>query len=446
MNSLLRNTLLFFFLCICTYSVNAQSSHDVIAKVGDQNIRFHNIEVMINSSSMVGLKIPPPGTQGRNRLRLTLLDKVIDANLIYLDAKDHHAEDNQAYLHDIKRYEEATLESIYQHRYLLSTTEVSDKAVLAYYKQNVDQSQPFTKDTGTAIRAIIQKQDYKKQKQVMRKKLREGMQVEIFEDALTKAGDASRKNKQLIARFGDNKVLWGELDASFKELSDKKRIEAINRRVDKKIILAKAKQIGLEQDPDFLAITNEFKKTRLINIYRDKLLSTMEPTVNDLKQFFQKNRSRIEIKEARKIQMLVVKDREKIDDLKQKIEAGKLTFFTAASQYSIDPNAKQNLGELGWVIKGSGFPGLDKLTFSLALNQLGGPVKSPAGWHLVKVQDIRDARFQDVNDAETRKKTRRMFVKEKLNQYVIQLRKNKFPVKVYEQVLKDLMEKELQAT
>jgi hypothetical protein len=86
---------------------------------------------------------------------------------------------------------------------------------------------------------------------------------------------------------------------------------------------------------------------------------------------------------------------------------------------------------MGWVSRGTGFPELDELTFSLGPDQLGGPVESPAGWHLVKVLDQREPRFEDIVDQATRHNTRRRYLHEKMDAYVIHLRQHEFPVVVY---------------
>ena len=109
--------------------------------------------------------------------------------------------------------------------------------------------------------------------------------------------------------------------------------------------------------------------------------------------------------------------------------------FQAAQQYSLDPNAKRTLGEMGWVSQGTGFKALDDFTFSLEPEVVGGPVESPAGWHLVKVLDVLDARYQNIDDEETRKRTLRMYMKEQLNTYVVDLRQNAFEVVVYDDEL-----------
>ncbi len=113
-------------------------------------------------------------------------------------------------------------------------------------------------------------------------------------------------------------------------------------------------------------------------------------------------------------------------------------------EHSIDPNAKRNLGDFGWVTKGTGFPELDQVTFALDLEQLGGPVESPAGWHLVKVFDLREAHFTDIGDEDTRKVTRRMLFKQKMKDYAVSLRTSEFPVVVYNDNLNRLFREEAQ--
>ena len=61
---------------------------DVIARVGDQTITFGEINTALNSAAVVGVSIPTFGTPERDIVRMTLLDKLISANLIYLDALD----------------------------------------------------------------------------------------------------------------------------------------------------------------------------------------------------------------------------------------------------------------------------------------------------------------------------------------------------------------------
>jgi parvulin-like peptidyl-prolyl isomerase len=223
----------------------------------------------------------------------------------------------------------------------------------------------------------------------------------------------------------------------------KNRLAALNRLIDMRLMTRKARQAGMEQDPAYLARVNEYKKTHLINIHRDALFRDWEPGDRELRAYYEKNRDHIRVKERRKVRMVVLKTEQEAREVKQKIESGEITIFQAAADYSIDPNTKKTLGEIGWVPAGSGFPELDKVTFALGPDEIGGPVESPAGWHLVQILDIRDAYYDDIEDEATRTATRRRYIDEKLDAYVINLRNNEFNVEVYDDTFFELAQQEV---
>jgi parvulin-like peptidyl-prolyl isomerase len=204
----------------------------------------------------------------------------------------------------------------------------------------------------------------------------------------------------------------------------------------------KVRAAGMEQDPEFVRRTAEYRKTRLINVHRTELINDWTPSDDELQGWFLEHMDSITVPEARKVQMVVLKTKQEAEDIKAQIDSGKLTMFQAAQQYSLDPNAKTTLGEMGWVSHGTGYPELDDFTFSLEPDVIVGPVESPTGWHLVKVLDVRDAQFQNIDDAATRKRTLRMYMKDRLNNYVVDLRKNRFKVVVYDDELTRQFQKE----
>ncbi len=69
-------------------------------------------------------------------------------------------------------------------------------------------------------------------------------------------------------------------------------------------------------------------------------------------------------------------------------------FAALAKEYSIDPGAKDNGGELGW-----NRPAVFVSSFANAVKGMKKgevskqPVQSEFGWHIIKVNDIRNASF-----------------------------------------------------
>jgi parvulin-like peptidyl-prolyl isomerase len=389
---------------------------------------------MINSSDVVGMPIPSPGTQARNETRLLVLDKVISANLLYLDALKKGIQNDPVYRRDVESFSESMLGSLYR-RNLDKDITVTDDEVRNFYKNNIAKGTPFTPDLRKSIEARLREERFKARQADMQKHLREGVHIVIDATKLDPKGDASRVDTD-VARVGQETITWGELKSPLSNAknsgSEAVRRDVLNELIDLRVAVNKAKAAHLDKDPTYLAQVGEFKKVHLIIVYKAKLLPQLEPTDAEVREYFENNKAKIQVPESRKIQMVVLKTKAQAEDVKKQIQSGKITIYEAVSKYSIDPNAKLTLGEFGWVAKGSGFPELDRLTFSLKPDELGGPVESPVGWHLVKVTGIREPRFQKIDDKDTWKTTKNMLWRERRDHYVADLRtKNVFPVEVY---------------
>lgn len=418
-----------------------------IARVGDQVITFHEINTMINSSAIVGLSMPELGSPERDVVRVTLLDKMISANLLYLDAKDKGVDEEPEYQDAIATFNDAVLANLYRSRHLVGEVEVSEQDIQDFYKNNIIAGTELTEELRAGIEATIRKERVKQRTKTMRERLREGHKSSIVVNDLDPADDQVRSNDDVVAKLDGVAITWGEVRPSLQRAhtmqSTERRVEAIENMIDNRLMAQKAKEVGLEKDPVYLARVSEFSKTRLINIHRGRLVESWEPGEEQIKAFYDANRDRIRVKEVRKVQVLVVEAEEQAEDLKKRIEDGEMTFHKAVAEYSIIPDAAKTLGQIGWVSEGTGFPELDKETFMLGPNEIGGPVKTPAGWQLVRVLDQRDAQYDNIADENTRNRTRRLYLDEKLNQYVVDLRKEKYAVEINEEMINKLAQQEV---
>jgi parvulin-like peptidyl-prolyl isomerase len=421
---------------------------DAVASVGDQTIRFSQLNTLLNSSPVVGLSIPALGTPERNQVIVGLLDKAISANLLYLDAIKQGRDRDPQYQQELQAFSDGIIGGLYRARYLIGDIEVTPEEVDAFYAEQIVAGTEMTDRLRTGIEATIRKDKFKQRTATLRERLREGIEVMLHEENLAVDEDPLRSDDDLVAEYGERKITWAEvkeqMSLPINTLSLDRRLEALNSRIDNDLMDSKGREAGLDKDPVYLARVGEFQKTRLVNLHRTQLIEQLEPDDEALRDYYDTHKANIEFKERRKILMVVLESEEQAQSVKAKIENGEITIYQAAMEYSIHPNAKQNLGDFGWVTQGTGFPELDKVTFALGPDELGGPVESPAGWHLVKVMDVRDARFTDIDEEATRKATRRLYLKEKLSDYTVELRKEQFPVVVYEDNLKRLFQAEAQ--
>ena len=426
----------------------------VIAKVGDEIITFNQLNTMLNSSAMVGLSIPALGTPKRSQVMVTLLDKVISANLLYLDAKKNGADRLTKYVDDMKKFEDAVLITMYKSKVLIGDIPVTEDEVMAFYKSSISPETELTDDVKTAIEAKIRKHRFTELNKSVRERLRADTEVTINEDLLSTSADVKRSDVDVVATIGDKRITWGDVEvqmrgadyratlAEFYVDNDEERLARLQEYIDNTLMADKAIAAGMKKDPEFIQRTAEYRKTHLINVYRNTLVKQWQPSEDQLKTFFVDNMDKISVPERRKVQMVVVKTKEEAESIKAEIDSGKITMFQAAQQYSIDPNAKRTLGEMGWVSQGTGFDELDGFTFNIEPDVVSGPVESPAGWHLVKVLDVNDAQYENFDDPQVSQLALRLYMKKKFNDYVIDLRKNQFEVAVYQDELNRQFQKE----
>jgi len=427
---------------------------DVIARVGDQSITFNEINTALNSSAIVGVSIPALGTPQRDTARIILLDRFVSANLLYLDALKQGTDQGPGYQRAITRFSNAILAGLYRQRNQAGDVPVSEAEVQAYYKQHVASDTELTDDVKLQIEAALRRQKLHERLAAADRTLRDDIKVVVHPENLVSKDDGSRADSTPLAEVDGETITWGQVSdkiiaagkgATMTDplaFESDARQDALEREIDLRILVQKAKAAGLEDDPVYKKRMQEYSKTSLIILHRERLVKNMEPSEQELKAYYKANRKRFMVPEARKVQMVVVKTRDEADRLKRKIEAGDMTMYQAARDHSIAATSKQNLGEVGWVSQGQVVPALDEAIFSLEPGKIGGPVESPAGWHLVTVLDMQEARYTDVANETTRRLTRRRYLHEKVDEYTTELRKNQFTVEVYQDRLVQFAQQE----
>lgn len=75
----------------------------------------------------------------------------------------------------------------------------------------------------------------------------------------------------------------------------------------------------------------------------------------------------------------------KAREIRKKLVAGE-NFATLAKAESEDPGSKDKGGDLGFFHRGQMVPQFDQVAFTLPVGQLSEPVKTPYGYHLIKVE------------------------------------------------------------
>lgn len=181
-----------------------------------------------------------------------------------------------------------------------------------------------------------------------------------------------------------------------KDESQKDLNQYLNLYVGYKLKINKANQLGLQNDPKYINELNSYRTQLAKNYLTDTKVT------NELVQEAY-DRSLKEINGAH-ILFLVDENASPADTLKaynkavavkKKIAAGE-DFGTLAVQYSEDPSAKENKGNLGYFSVFRMVYPFETGAYSTPVGQVSKPVRTRFGYHLIKVNDIRANRGEVV--------------------------------------------------
>ncbi|UCB54485.1 MAG: peptidylprolyl isomerase, partial [Thiotrichales bacterium] len=148
------------------------------------------------------------------------------------------------------------------------------------------------------------------------------------------------------------------------------------------------------------------------------------------------------IPEARRVQMLSVGSREEAESILAQINNEEITLAQAAMQYSIDPQGRHTQGNIGWITRGTLSEPLEPLIFTLSPDVISEPVEANANWHLIKVVQVTEAKLEKLENPQTRQRAFRAYMRDRFDNYVVDLRKNDFKVTVYQDELQHQFRRE----
>jgi parvulin-like peptidyl-prolyl isomerase len=90
-------------------------------------------------------------------------------------------------------------------------------------------------------------------------------------------------------------------------------------------------------------------------------------------------------------------------ELRASIVAGTVSFGEAARQHSQDTN-KDAGGDLGWFTRGDYNPEFEDAAFGLGEDVLSEPIRTPYGYHLIKINGVRERQIEGEKNIESLRK------------------------------------------
>ena len=227
-------------------------------------------------------------------------------------------------------------------------------------------------------------------------------------------------NKSLTDQ--DVKELLGNLpEAQKQQLNSEGEAKArvVDNMVVEELFVLEAEKTGITKDKDFVKALERARRQLLAQRFLQK---SIEPKVTEanMQKFFTANKLRYSQDEVRAYHVLVKTEAE-ANEVYEKASKGE-DFEVLAKKYSKDPSAAQNMGDLGYFTRSRMVPAFADAAFKLEKNAISKPVKTPFGWHVIKVVDKRAGKA--VNFADVKEQVRADYQNESIGDLISGLKKS----------------------
>lgn len=177
-----------------------------------------------------------------------------------------------------------------------------------------------------------------------------------------------------------------------------------------KILAANAQELGLDQAPEVQKLLEMSQQRVLGGIYLADYLDNLEMPNFELvaQEEYKLNKQQFMRPEMVKAQHILIDfdgDEEtslaRAREIREKIVSAEQSFADLAKEYSSDPSAQNNGGDLGFFDKTRMVPEFSEAAFSLKPGDVSEPVKTQFGWHIIQTLEKRPAKmmaFSEVKD------------------------------------------------
>ena len=218
---------------------------------------------------------------------------------------------------------------------------------------------------------------------------------------------AEDKPDAVIAKVGNLEIHQSELDLAIANLDpqlaqlpdDQKKVAALSAAIDVKLLAGDAAAEKLDQTDEFKKRLQYLTDRELHNAYfKAHVVDTV--TDDEVKARYDKEVAGLPKQEEVHARHILVKTEDEAKDVIKQLDAGK-DFAELAKEKSTDPN-KADGGDLGYFTKGRMVKEFEEAAFALDKGTYTKtPVKTDFGYHVILVEDKRDAAppaFDQVKD------------------------------------------------
>jgi len=253
----------------------------------------------------------------------------------------------------------------------------------------------------------------------MRKYL--GIVVSLLLVMVSIHGNVSAKDDDVVAKIGDRKItlsefnkIIGYLDSEKQKLVEKTpqfKENLLQQYIQGIVISNLAKKEGFDKNPQLNEQLELIKDNYIaIEYLKKEVTNKVEVSEEDMKAYYESHKDEFNMPEMVRARHILIKTdpsasdndnkkaREKAEDILKKIKAGE-DFAKLAADLSDDPGSKTKGGDLGFFPKGIMVKSFEDVAFSLKPGEVSGIVETQFGYHIIKVEEKKEAGMEPFDTA-----------------------------------------------
>lgn len=227
-------------------------------------------------------------------------------------------------------------------------------------------------------------------------------------------------DKNILVRVGTKSMTKAELEARIASLPPQyqealKKPEArrnfLNVYVQAQLFAYGAKEEKIDKDRAVAMQIDDSASSILAQEFvRRKLAGIGKATEEEIKKYYEENKTQLVNPTTVKVQHILIRAGEgakpeelaeavkKAENVKKQLDAGG-DFDKLAKEYSEDTGTKEKGGDLGYFAEHQMVPEFSEPVFKMKVGEISAPIKSPFGYHVVKLNDRKEGSSMDIKEA-----------------------------------------------
>ncbi len=198
-------------------------------------------------------------------------------------------------------------------------------------------------------------------------------------------------------------------NAKVQSLTPEQQNQVLDDLITMQVMAAQGEKDGLQSDPDVTANLALLHMRVLADAESQKFVKSTTPSDTDLHAEYETAVSQMDKTEYHARHILVA-TKDQAEQVIKKLKSG-AKFEDLARAQSTDTGSKNNGGDLGWFTTSRMVKPFADAVKNLKKGELSPPVQTQYGWHVIQLEDTRDAApppfdqvKQQLTDAAVRKK------------------------------------------